>query len=115
MLIVSYQKEEIRHLAELTNANIIGFGETDSPDSSVLNNVMVIQGCDFIRLIRSRKGGDVTYFIKHSVANSYKANVESIFTEIYQAKSKPFIVDILYTPPGIIDFVNYIDQILLKD
>ena len=50
--------------------------------------------------------------MKHSVANSYKANVESIFTEIYQAKSKPFIVDILYAPPGIIDFVNYIDQIL---
>ena len=42
MLIVSYQKEEIRHLGELTNANIIGFGETDSPDSSVLNNEMVI-------------------------------------------------------------------------
>ena len=42
-------------------------------------------------------------------------NKESIFTEIYLPKSKPFIVDILYRHPGKIDFVNHIDQVFSSE
>ena len=81
-------------------------------DGSVLNSEIVIEGYDLIRLDRSRKGGVVACFIKHSVAYSYKTNIclntGSTFAEIYIAKSKPFIIGILYRPTDKIDFVNCI-------
>ena len=38
-------------------------------------------------------------------------NTESIFTEIYLPKSKPFIVGILHRSPDKFYFVNCIEQI----
>ena len=68
-----------------------------------MNSEIVIESYDLISLDRSRKGDGVACFTKYFVAYSYKAkmflNTESIFTEIYLKKSKPFIVGILYRPP----------------
>ena len=92
----------MRHFAELTNASVIGTSKTKL-NGSVLNNEIVIEGYNLIRVYRSRKGGGVAYFIKHSVAHNYKANMclntENKFTEIYLPKSKPIIVGTLYRPP----------------
>ena len=58
--------EEIRHLAKLTNASVIDTSEIKL-DGSVLNNEVAIEGYDVIKVHRSRKGGGVACFIKHSV------------------------------------------------
>ena len=78
-----------------------------------MTSEIIIEGYALIRL---DKGEVVAYYIKHSVAYSYKANIylniESIFTEIYLPKFKPFILGIRYRPPKKIDFVYGRDQTL---
>lgn len=65
----------------------------------VLNNKISIEGYNLRRKDRSRKGGAATCFINQSVANSYETNMrlntESIFTENYLPKSKPFRAGII--------------------
>ena len=41
-------------------------------------------------------------------------NTETIFTEMFLLKPKPFIEGAPYKPGGKIDFVNYIDQTLCQ-
>ena len=80
-----------------------------------LNNEFAIHDYNLIKIDCSRKGSGVACFIQHSVAYSHKTNMrlntESIFTEIYLPKPKPFIVSILYRPPDKVDCVNCIEQI----
>ena len=80
-----------------------------------MSNQVATEGYDLIGKDCFRKGSGVASFIKHSIAYSHKNNMrlnrESIFTEIYTPKSKPFIVTILYSPSDKINFVNCIDQI----
>ena len=81
-----------------------------------LNNEFALHDYNLIKIDCSRKGSGVACFIQHSVAYSHKTNMrlntESIFTEIYLPKPKPFIVSILYRPPDKVDCVNCIEQIL---
>ena len=92
----------MRHLAELTNASVIGTSKTKL-NVSVLNSEIAIEGYNLIKLYRSKKEGGVAYFIKYSVAHNYKANMclntENMFAEIYLPKSKPITVGTLYRPP----------------
>ena len=94
--------QELRHLAKITNASVIGISETEF-DGSVLSNEAAVVGYNLIRLDCSRKGGGVACFTKHSVVFSQKTkmrlNTERIFTEPYLPKSKPFVVGTLYKPP----------------
>ena len=79
-----------------------------------LHSEIFIEDHDLLRLDRFRKGNGVACFIEHPAASSYKPNIclkrESIFTEAYLQKSRPFIVGILYGSPHKIDIFIYIDQ-----
>ena len=103
--------DELRYLTKLSNACIVGIGETKLDDSILSSE---IEGYDFLRLDRSRRGGDVPCYIKRSLAYSYKGNfcksTESIFVDIFLPKTKPILVCILYRPPDKNDFVKNIKK-----
>ena len=56
--------DEIRYIAKLTNATVIGLSETKL-DNAVLSSKREIEGYDLIRSDRSRRGGGVAGFVKN--------------------------------------------------
>ena len=55
--------DEIRYIAKLTNATVIGLSETKL-DDAVLSSELEIDGYDLVRPDRSRRGGAVACFVK---------------------------------------------------
>ena len=105
--------DEIRYIAKLTNATVIGLSETKL-DNAVLSSELEIEGYDLVRSDRSRRGGGVACFVKNSISYNRKPNfcinTESIFIEIFLPKSKPVLIGILYRPPDKYDFVNCLER-----
>ena len=59
--------DEIRYIAKLTNATVIGLSETKL-DNAVLSSELEIKGYDLVRSDRSRRGGGVACFVKNSIS-----------------------------------------------
>ena len=101
--------DEIRYIAKLTNATIIGLSETKF-GNAVLSSELEIKGYDLVRFDRSQRGLGVTCFVKNSILYNWKpnfcVNTESIFIEICLTKFKPVLIGILHRPPDKYDFVN---------
>ena len=55
--------DEIRYIAKLVNATVIGLSETKL-DDVVLSSELEIDGYDLVRPDRSRRGGGVACFVK---------------------------------------------------
>ena len=89
--------DEIRYIAKLTNAIVIGLSETKL-DNAVLSSELEIEGYDLVRSCRSRRGGGVSCFVKNSIQYNQKPNfcinTESIFMEIFLPKSTPILIRI---------------------
>ena len=73
-----------------------------------------IERYNLVRSDRSRRVGGVASFVKNSISCNRKPNfcinTESIFIEIFLAKSKPVLIGILYRPPDKYDFVNCLER-----
>ena len=54
--------DEVRYIANITNASIIGISETKQ-DKTILSSELEVEGYDLVRLDRSRRGGVVACFI----------------------------------------------------
>ena len=65
--------DEIRYVAKLTNATVIGLSETKL-DNTVLSSELEIEGYDLVRSDRSRRGGGVACFVKNSISYNRKPN-----------------------------------------
>ena len=104
--------DEIRYIAKLTNATVIGLSETKL-DNAVLSRDLEIEGYDLVRSDQSQRGGGVACFVKNSISYNQKPNfcinTERIFIEIFLPKSKPVLIGILYRPPDKYDFVNCLE------
>ena len=104
--------DEVRYIANITNASIIGTSETEL-DETFLSSESDVDGYDLVRLDQSRRGDSVACCIKNSIAYSYKdsfsSNTESIFVDIFFPKSNPSLLSILYRPPNKSDFVKHIN------
>ena len=59
--------DEIRYIAKLTNATVIGLSETKL-ENAVLSSELEIERYDLVRSHRSQRGGDVTCFAKISIS-----------------------------------------------
>ena len=85
--------DKIRHMTKITNAAIVGIGETKL-DESILSSEIDIEGYDLLRL--------VACYVKKSSAYNYRdnfcKNTESIFIDIFLPKIKPILIGILYRP-----------------
>ena len=98
------KRDEIRYIAQLTNATVIGSSETKLEntvlsDNTVLSSELEIEGYDPARSDRSRRGGDVACFVKNSISYNRKPNfcinAETYFIEICLPKSKPVLIGTL--------------------
>ena len=87
-------------------------------DSSFLNGEADVKGYDVIRMDRSKRGGGAACYIRKSLSYNYKSdfcpNTESIFTDIFLAKSKPILVCMWYRPPDKPGFTECLDQSLIE-
>ena len=104
--------DEVRYIANITKASIIGVSETKL-DETILSSELEVDGYDLVRLDQSRRSGGVACYIKSWIAYSYEdsfcSNTESIFLDIFfLPKSKPILLGILYRPPDKSDFVRHI-------
>ena len=91
--------DEIRCIAKLTNATVIGLSETKL-DNTVLSSELEIEEYGMVRSDRSRGGGGVACFAKKFISYNRKLNfcinTESTFTDIFLPRSKPVLSGILY-------------------
>ena len=105
--------DEIRHMTKITNAAIVGIGETKL-DKSILSSEIDIEGFDLLRLDPSRRGGGVACYVKKFLAYNYRdnfcKNTESIFIDIFLPKTKLILIGILYRPPDKNDFVKNLEE-----
>ena len=105
--------DEIRHMTKITNAAIVGIGETKLGES-ILSSEIDIEGYDLLGLDRSRRSGGVACYVKKSLAYNYRDNfckkTESIFIDIFLPKTKPILIGILYRPPDKNDFVKNLKE-----
>ena len=105
--------DEIRHMTKITNAAIIGIGETKL-DESILSSEIDIEGYDLLTLDHSRRGGGVACYVKKSLAYNYRdnfcKNTKSIFIDIFLPKTKPILIGILYRPQDKNNFVKNLEE-----
>ena len=73
--------DEIRYIAELKNATVIGLSETKL-DKTVLSSELEIEGYDLIKSHRSRRGGGVACFVKSSISYNWNLIFSLIQREI---------------------------------
>ena len=69
--------DEVRYIANITIASIIGISET-KVDKTVLSSQLQVDSYDLIRINRSRRGSGVACYI-----GIFCSNNESIFADIY--------------------------------
>ena len=108
------KKEELRHLAQLENASVIGIKETKL-DKSLSKGKTVILTYDLMRLDRS--GREVVLLASSNTLSNKVINPKYVLTQkvflqrYFLPKSKPFMQSIQYTPRSKIDFADCIHQI----
>ena len=105
--------DEIRYIATLSNAAIIGISESKL-DDSVLDCEVNICGYDLLRCDRNRNGGGVACYIRQNINYNKKDifpdSIENIVVDILLPKTKPFTVCTLYRPPVQYNFVDDIND-----
>ena len=105
--------DELKYLTKLSNASMVGIGETKFY-ASILSSEIEIEGYDLLSLDRSGRGGGVACCIKKYLAYNYKEkfckNTESIFINIFLPKAKPILLGILYRLPDKSNFVRNLEE-----
>ena len=101
--------DELRHIARLTNAAVIGISESKL-DDSVLTSEIQINEYDLLRCDRNRHGGGVACYIRNdlscNVQSFFPKDIESIFFELLLPNTKPFVVGTVYCPPNQTNFME---------
>lgn len=81
-----------------------------------MSSEIEIEGYDQVRSDQSWRGRGVACFVKNSFSYNHKPNfcinTESIFREIFLAKSKPVLIGILCRSPDKYDFANCLERTL---
>ena len=103
--------DEVRSIAEKSNAAVIGITESKL-DDSVENSEIKIDKYSLIRCDRNRHGGGVACYVRNDINFNQKFifsnSIENIFIDILLPKTKPFTVGIFYRPPDKSDFIDNI-------
>ena len=95
--------DELRHIARLTSAAVIGISESKL-DHSVLTSEIQIDEYDLLRCDRNRHGGGVACYIRndlsYNVQSYFPKDIENIFFELLLPNTKPVVVGTIYRPPN---------------
>ena len=105
--------DELRHMARLSNAAVIGICESKL-DKSITNSEILIDNYDLLRCDRNRNGGGVACYIWNDLSytqkNLFPNDIENVFFEIHLPKAKPITVGIVYRPPNQTDFIKTFNE-----
>ena len=109
--------DELRHIARLTNAAVIGISESKL-DDSVLTSEIQIDEYDLLRCDRNRHGGGVACYIRndliYNVQSYFPKDVENIFFELLFPNTKPIVVGTIYRPPNQTNVMEIFNENLSK-
>ena len=110
--------DELRHIARLTNATVIGISELKL-DDSVSTSEIQIDEYDLLRCGRSRHGGGVACYIRndlrYNVKSYFPKDIENIFFELsLLPNTKPMVVGTIYRPPNQTNFMEIFNENLSK-
>ena len=110
--------DELRHMARLSNAAVIGICEPKL-DKSITNSEILIDNYDLLRCDRNRNGGGVAcYYIINDLSytkkNLFPNDIENVFFEIHLPKTKPITVGIVYRPPNQTNFIKTLNENFAK-
>ena len=109
--------DELRHIAKLTNAAVIGISESKL-DEFVLTSEIQINEYDLLRCDRNRHGGGVACYIRNDLSYSVKScfpkDIENIFFELLLPNTKPIVVGTIYRPPNQTNFMETFNENLSK-
>ena len=109
--------DELRHIARLTNAAVIGISESKL-DDSVLTSEIQIDEYDLLRCDRNRHGGGVACYIRndlsYNVQSYFPKDIENIFFELLLPNTKPIVVGTIYRPPNQTNFMEIFNGNLSK-
>ena len=109
--------DELRHMARLSNAAVIGICESKL-DKAITNSEILIDNYDLLRCDRNRKGGGVACYIRNDLSYTQKSlfpnDIENVFFEIHLPKTKPITVGIVYRPPNQTNFIKTLNENFAK-
>ena len=101
--------EELRNIAKLSNAAVIGISESKL-DDSVLSSEIHIDNYNTLRCDQNRQGGGVVCYIRndlsYDVKSFFRPEIENIFFELLLPNTKPIVVGIIYRPPSQSEFLE---------
>ena len=104
--------DELRNIAKLSNAAVIGIGESKL-DDSVLSSEIHIDNYNTLRCDRNRQGGGVVCYIRNDLSYDVKScfppEIENIFFKILLPNTKPIVAGIIYQPPSQSEFLEIIN------
>ena len=104
--------DELRNIAKLSNAAVIGISESKL-DDSVLSFEIHIDNYNTLRCDWNRHGGGVVCYIRNDLSYDVKSffppEIENSFFEILLPNTKPIIVGIIYRPPSQSEFLEIIN------
>ena len=109
--------DELRHMARLSNAAVIGICESKL-DKSITNSEILIDNYDLLRCDRNRNGGGVACYIRnnlsHTQNNLFPNDIENVFFKVHLPKAKPITVGIVYRPPNQTNFIKTLNENFAK-
>ena len=105
--------DELRNIAKLSNAAVIGITESKL-DDSVLSSEIHIDNYNTLRCDRSRHGGEVVCHIRNDLSFDVKPffppEIENVFFEILLLNPKPIVVGIIYRSSSQSQFLEVINN-----
>ena len=104
--------DELRNIAKLSNAAVIGISESKL-DDSVLSSEIHIDNYNTLRCDSNRRRGGVVCYIRNDlsfdVKSFFPSEIENVFLEILLPNTKPIVVGIIYRPPSQSEFLKIIN------
>ena len=102
--------DELRHIARLTNAAVIGISESKLNDPLLTSEFQVDD--------RSRHGGGIACYIRNDLSYNVKSyfpkDIENIFFELLLPNTKPIVVGTIYCPTDQTNFMEICNENLSK-
>ena len=105
--------EELRRIACLSNAAVIGISESKL-DIFIFDLEVEIDGYNILHFDRNRHGGGVACYVRNYLSftkrNYFPHDIETNFIEIFLPKTKPMTVGIVYRPPSQTRFLETMNE-----
>ena len=109
--------DELRYIAKLSNAAVIGITESKL-DDCILDSEIQIDNYQILRCDRNRKGRGVACYVRNDLSyienNFFPEEIENIFFEILLLKTKPITVKIIYQPLNQNNFLQTLNKNVAK-